>query len=172
MVFCVPQVPTFVLFPWIFTLVLSFCCAIKISIFFFFLVFSFFLFFVFFLIFLIFFHFYSFKWWEKFMVFCVSQVPTFVLFPWIFTLVLSFCCATKISIFFFFLVSSFFFVFRIFFNFSYFFFSFFLALNGEKNSWFFTFNRYRLCFISLNFYFCFIFSLRYKNFNLFLLSSF
>ena len=108
MVFCVPQVPTFVLFPWIFTLVLSFCCAIKISIFFFFLVFSFFLFFVFFLIFLIFFHFYSFKWWEKFMVFCVSQVPTFVLFPWIFTLVLSFCCATKISIFFFFLVFSFF----------------------------------------------------------------
>ena len=99
MVFCVPQVPTFVLFPWIFTLVLSFCCAIKISIFFFFLVFSFFLFFVFFLIFLIFFHFYSFKWWEKFMVFCVSQVPTFVLFPWIFTLVLSFCCATKVSLF-------------------------------------------------------------------------
>ena len=69
---------------------------------------AFFLFFVFFLIFRIFFNFYSFKWWEKFMVFCVSQVPTFVLFPWIFTLVLSFCCATKISIFFFFLAFSFF----------------------------------------------------------------
>ena len=95
----------FVLFPWIFTLVLSFCCATKISIFFFFLVFSFF--FVF-RIFRIFFHFFSFKWWGKFMVFCVSQVPTFVLFPWIFTFVLSFCCATRFSIFFFFLVFSFF----------------------------------------------------------------
>ena len=137
-------------------------CFYTIFHFFVFLVFSFFLFFVFFFNFSYFFHFFSFKWWEKFTAFYVSQVPLCFISLNFFTLVLSLCCATKILIFFFFLVFSFFLIFRIFFI--------FLALNDGK---FMVFCVSRtLCFISLNFYFSFILLLRYKNFNLFLLSGF
>ena len=119
----------------------------------------FFCFSYFFLIFRIFFHFFSFKWWGKFMVFCVSQVPTFVLFPWIFTFVLFFCCATKISIFFFFLV-----------------FSFFLFLFFERNDAacslrrIFAFYSFRLIF--LGFYHLSIFRLPYFRSFIFLVFSF
>ena len=93
------------------------------------------------------------------MVFCVSQVPTFVLFPWIFTFVLSFCCATKISIFFFFLV-----------------FSFFLFLFFERNDAacslrrIFAFYSFRLIF--LGFYHLSIFKLPYFRSFIFLVFSF